>query len=66
MDNKKLVKNKEKNHKQFFYQKPKLELNESTTNKDKFIEIETKTITEPGNVANWIEYILDTLENKGV
>ncbi len=44
-----------------------MELKEgSDQGRDKFIELETRTITEPGNVDNWIEFILAVMESKGL
>lgn len=60
-------KNEKPKKKEFFYQKPKLELDESeNSQKNKLIELETRSITEPSNLENWIELILVNLETKGL
>lgn len=60
-------KNEKPKKKEFFYQKPKLQLDESeNSQKNKLIELETRSITEPSNLENWIELILVNLETKGL
>ena len=64
---KKSTKTSSKPQKQFFYQKPKLELTEDQPQlMNNFIELETRTMTEPGNLENWIEFILILIETKGL